>query len=989
MPLTPADIVALSRLLDEGLALDASEREAWLAALPAEDQHHASRLREMLLDEAGLGTDERLSTLPKLGADDEVAHEGELVGPYRLLHEIGRGGMGSVWLAERADGSFKRQVALKLPRLAWGAGLADRMAREREIGMLLEHPNIARLYDAGVDDHGRPYIALEYIVGEPIDAWCRARQLPVRERLGCIVQVARAVSYAHGRLVVHRDLKPSNVLVTGDGQTHLLDFGIAKLLNEGSENVGLTRDQGRVLTPHYASPEQLRGETITVASDVYSLGVLSYELLSGSTPYTPKRKTLAALEEAVLEGEPTLASSRTADPAAARALKGEVDSILAKALRRDAAQRYATAEALARDIERHLNGEVVDAQPDSTWYRLGKAVRRHRIGFAAAAAVSIAVIAGTGVAALQWRRANVEAARANDEARRARLEAARAGVVKDFVTDIFKVNSRDAAIKRDLRKLPAELLLERGAAAIDSTFRDQPELQAELYGVVAGIFSDMNNPTTAARYAQRHVDALEAIGAPAPQRADAMLLLARTLLGQDRLADAQKQAQAALTLGATSSPVTVKSRLVLAEIFKQAARYADAKQELDLLEPMLADTATAATIDRANATFLRGELTPAEDLTHGDRVKDPYERAIGLALEAEGPLSRRAVTMRLALVLRLGGFNGTLGVAKQHLAAALASMRAAGGDDDPVAALAEADAMARFYDAHLIAFEEARDAIERSRQRLRRAGNALPSEAVARADLALGRVYLTWGDFERSEALIAAAFPLLWPHAESPFEKRILTVHRGSSLQYVGKYDEADRFLRESLAWRKIDSVRNPFVLVFGYLAVAENLLMANRLAEARVVLDQAAATIATRDDAWFNGVPTRELRIFRAMLAIQSGQPQEATRLTDAFDFTPSVSVEVDEMFTRGLALCSVGRRPEGMAWMDKAIAGRSTNYPDSPELAALRAHTGLCALRSGRRRRAVDLSALASAVLQRQAQMSPYFADPIRRLERELRKP
>jgi serine/threonine protein kinase len=329
MPASATDLSTLSRLLDEAMDLPSSELEGWLQALPAEHQHLQSQLRQMLADRDSTISAGFLSEGPRLTepADESIAHPDDLVGPYQLIREIGSGGMGAVWLAERADGSLKRRIALKLPRLAWGAGLAERMARERDIGAILEHPNIARLYDAGVDAKGRPYLALEYIDGQPLDAWCEAQALTIAQRIRLFLQVARAVAYAHGRLVVHRDLKPSNVLVTADGQAHLLDFGIAKLLDESASGKDLTHEQGRVLTPHYASPEQIKGETVTVASDVYSLGALLYELLTERHPYSTERKSLGALEQAMLEGEPPLASSRTKDATTAKQLRGEIDAI--------------------------------------------------------------------------------------------------------------------------------------------------------------------------------------------------------------------------------------------------------------------------------------------------------------------------------------------------------------------------------------------------------------------------------------------------------------------------------------------------------------------------------------------------------------------------------------------------------------------------------------------------------------------------------------
>ncbi|MBN8489698.1 MAG: serine/threonine protein kinase [Burkholderiales bacterium] len=357
-PWTMLDAQAWQRLralLDHSLALPAEARAAWLAALPADDAALREPLQRLLtLSEAEAGRLESLPILDHIGP--EPLAPGQVIGPYRLLRPLGQGGMAEVWLAEHLQLLQGRQVALKLPfAQAWRSGLADRFARERAILATLSHPNVARLYDAGVDDQGRPWLALELVQGQPLDLHCQQAGLDVPARIGLMLQVLDAVAYAHASLVVHRDLKPANILVGQDGQVRLLDFGIARLLDEGvAEESELTREVGRALTVPYAAPEQLAGGPIGTAADIYSLGVVLFELLSGARPYRLDRGTRGELEQAVLHAEPRRASEAAVTPALRRALRGDLDTILATALQKDPRQRYPSVDALADDLRRHL-----------------------------------------------------------------------------------------------------------------------------------------------------------------------------------------------------------------------------------------------------------------------------------------------------------------------------------------------------------------------------------------------------------------------------------------------------------------------------------------------------------------------------------------------------------------------------------------------------------------------------------------------------------
>jgi hypothetical protein len=489
----------ISRVLDDALAMPAGERASWLAGQTALTEPVRQAVQRLLAVQAGIETSDFLSTLPPLGmrrgaepgpgvgagAAWGEPEPGAVVGPWRLLRELGQGGMGSVWLAERADGSLKRQVALKLPRLSWARGLAERMARERDILASLEHPHIARLYDAGVDEHGRPWLALEHVQGQPIDEHARDKALDVKQRVRLLLQVCEAVAYAHSRLVIHRDLKPGNILVTADGQVKLLDFGIAQLMQgEQAQATALTELGGRLLTLDYASPEQVRGEALTTSSDVYSLGVVAFELLTGARPYQLKRGSAAELEEAIEQAAPALASRAAEGTADGRALRGDLDAILNQVLKKPAAERYRSMEALAEDLQRWLRDEPVSARPDSTVYQLRKFVQRHRVQVAAAALVAVALLGGTGVSLWQAQRA--QAARLLAE-----QEAATATAVQAFLESVFLSNRGDQAQPAAGRQATARDLLDRGAQRITSELQDQPAARLRLLEVLSGMYEDL------------------------------------------------------------------------------------------------------------------------------------------------------------------------------------------------------------------------------------------------------------------------------------------------------------------------------------------------------------------------------------------------------------------------------------------------------------------------------------------------------------------
>jgi serine/threonine-protein kinase len=528
-------------LLDQALDLPPDEYAAWLQSLHGLSADRRSQLEQLLAQEARLETADFLkspvslddSALAAARTAGEPAADwtaGVRIGAYLLERELGQGGMGRVWLARRVDGQLDRRVALKLPFAGpFQRELMRRFARERDILAALAHPNIARLYDAGVTEAGQAYLALEYVEGLPITTFCDSRALTLDARLELFAQVLRAVSYAHANLVIHRDLKPSNILVTDAGEVRLLDFGIAKLMIGGEANsTELTEMAGRALTPDYASPEQIAGGTLNTSSDVYSLGVLLYELLTGERPYRLSRDSRAALEEAILSTDPLRPSQtvRAEHPSAPgglsigrwrRALAGDLDTITIKALKKRPAERYATVDALLQDIERHRRGEPVLARPDGVLYRCRKFLNRNRYAVVGALTAAAVLVAATVISVHQAHVAREQSSLAQREARRAQA-------VQQFLLDIFQTNSHLQTDPVKARQTTAREMLDTGAARIGASLYDVPEAQADVMMTLADMYTQMGMDSEAARLRLQRVEALKRARGPIdPDVAEALL----------------------------------------------------------------------------------------------------------------------------------------------------------------------------------------------------------------------------------------------------------------------------------------------------------------------------------------------------------------------------------------------------------------------------------------------------------------------------------
>ena len=586
----------LAEELDELLDCSEAERAERLAALGSEDAWLAKHLAEALAADARQMAllDEPL----QLSLDDaeavidppaQDAHSGDQIGPWRLERELGQGGMGGVWLAARNDGQYQLEVAIKLIDGILDSDLTrEQLRRERQILADLDHPDIARLLDGGIRDNGTPWYAMEYVQGEPLDRYCDQHTLSVDTRLRLLARIARAVHHAHTRLVVHRDLKPGNILVDGEGKPHLLDFGIAKLLDAGVTASGPLTLLAAA-TPAYAAPEQLRGERVGTAADIYALGVIAFELLTGSRPHLTDR----ALFDDV---RGPLPSRGIEDRHKRAAVRGDVDAIVARALAPQPAQRYASAEAMADDIDRHLRGEPVQARTAGPAYRARKFIRRHWLGVSLGSAAVLLLCVALAFSILQTRRAESALARAN--------------AVQQFLLGVFDA-AQPLAGKGGV--VTQRALADKASAELESTLANQPGMRIDTLIAVARVYRKLGLAGRSRALLQRALAELDRDQAELddPRRLDALLAIGR----------------AELALGDTSAAIASLSD---ADALARS-QHGSAKLRTAILYELGSSFSAADRLDEALVTLAEAERQAVS--RDGDSVDLPkirIERALAL-----------------------------------------------------------------------------------------------------------------------------------------------------------------------------------------------------------------------------------------------------------------------------------------------------------------------------------------------------------------------
>jgi serine/threonine protein kinase/Tfp pilus assembly protein PilF len=920
----------IAAILDEVLDLELAGRAAGIAARCDGDLALSGEVERMLagadaavyLESPALAYAVPLLTERAHSRGHEPVGPDPLVGPYRVVKEIAHGGMGVVYLAERADGQFEQRVALKLVRRGIDSDdIARRFLAERQILARLTHPNIARLLDGGVSADGQPYFAMEFIPGEPITSYCDDRRLGLPDRLRLFADVCEAVHYAHQNLVVHRDLKPSNILVTAVGEVKLLDFGIAKVLSPQDElDPAATQTGLRLMTPTYAAPEQVRGNPVTTTTDVYALGLVLYELLAGRPAHRFERHTPAEYERVVCETEPEAPSTAIAkvaadpaggqelDPAAIaeargtlpqwlrRDLRGDLDTIVIKAIQKEPARRYASVEALLQDLARHAGGLPVQARPDALGYRATKFLHRHRLGVAAGTAVIIALLAG--LAGTIW------------QARTARREAVKANEVKTFLVSLFKTSDPRESLGK---QLSTQDLLARGVRRVNSALTGQPAVKAELLHTLADI--------------HMHLGLYD--------QADSLVRRALVLSRRESGARSLDVADELNTLGAI---------LYNKSAFAQADSVLAQALEIRRQRLGLSDTAVATTLTNLAAAVGDG----------GDRRREQalLREALAIDRRARSPSDP-------GLVVDLGNLGnslsetGAFGEADSALRAALAIGRARLPADHPDVMVALHNlAGLRNRQGEFVEAESLERQVLAGYRRVYPAGH--PDLAYSAHQLA--SMLENQGRYVEAESLLTEALAIRLKTLGPDHDQTIATANNVGVLKYrVGDLAGAEPYLRQSYeGWLRTVGPDHPHTTI-ALGSLGADLSEQGRYAEGGAALERAVASRrrVLGDSSVEMALTLRSLgahyhrvrryaeaeRVLRETLAIDrarlsTGHPSIATALTSL-----------------GALLTDIGRASEAEPLLREALAIRLDKHgPTDQRTAETQRELGSCLAALGR---------------------------------------
>jgi serine/threonine protein kinase/tetratricopeptide (TPR) repeat protein len=750
-PINPERWRVLSPFVDQALDIAAEDRAAWLSELSARDATLAADLRSILAQHDQVRHSQFLECAvlqPQTAPSASLT--GQVIGAYRLISHLGQGGTGSVWLAERCDGRFEGRAAVKLLNISLvGRAGEQRFRREGNILARLRHPRIAHLVDAGVSPAGQPYLVLEHVDGKRIDEYCDDRALSIEARLELFLDVLDAVAHAHANLIVHRDLKPANVLVSTEGEVKLLDFGIAKLIERdawGSATTGgaLTREGGAVLTPEFAAPEQLSGGAITIATDVYALGVLLYVLLTGRHPVRHSHASPAALIKSILEED----APRPSDVAPGRwnrALRGDVDTIVAKAMKKVPAERYSSVTAMADDLRRMLRHEPISARPDAVGYRTARFVRRHSAAVATASA-GAALLSGLIV---------VHTTRLAAERDRAQRETAKAVKVSEMLMGLL--TSADPYAQRDTSGEPTvRALLDAGARQVQADLASDPDVQAQLLAAMGRTYRRLGLYDKAQQLLEQSLaSGQRAFGPEHVRVAETLQSLGVVLADKGDYAGAARRLEEALALqrkllGGQHADIAVTlselGRVYQDQGFNSRAEPLH-REALEMRRKLLGEEhrETAVSLnDLGSVLRLNGDLSGAEAL---------IRRSLAINLKTRGKDHPNTATTLHDLALIVAA-RGDYPAAESMLRQALATERKALGDRHAAVA-------ATFNTLSRVLFEQGRyeDAVSALEDALRIAGPALGPDhpLVAIYTINLGAVELA----RHTPAATAAAELLL------------------------------------------------------------------------------------------------------------------------------------------------------------------------------------------------------------------------------------